>query len=272
MNPTGQLMNGIWRKIAALIPGLAVSVASAPAFADDEDRRWQAAYSAREKYYQASIGEFPEDILKLPHLTGVWPGGGLFVLKADKLGPDAWVYTTFGLSNVGMPTPVALVANDTQSDVLGRVTSSESSLGKRTPAAAPAGAAGYGFELMVLAHENAEWPLWILQWATNAEILNDVGFINRVEKYHGLTVAEIKIGPEAADSVNLLIAKAQPPLPQGTRLPNGKMQILVATVITDDEMNWSIENDRVALLQKLQTAGVGQFSTRGRPSVLAGGR
>lgn len=264
-------MNGIWRKFAAIVPGLAVSVVSGAAFAADaEDKRWQAAYSARERYYQTSIGEFPNDILKLPHMTGVWPGGGLFVLKADKLGSDVWVYTTFGLSNVGLPTPVALVANDTQKDALGRVTSSDSSLEKRTPAAAPAGAAGYGFEIMVVARENAEWPLWILQWATNAEILNDVGFLNRVEKYHGLTVAEINVGAGADDKVNLLIAKAMAPLPQGTRLPNGQMQILVATVITEDEMNWSLENGRDALLQKLQAAQVGQISTRRRPSVLAG--
>jgi hypothetical protein len=262
-------MNAILRKIAALIPGLAVSVGAAPVFAaDDEDRRWQATYSARESYYQASIGDFPNDILKLPHLTGIWPGGGLFVLKADKLGKDVWAYTTFGLSNVGMPTPVALVANDTQKDALGRVAGNDSTLAKRTPAQAPANAAGYGFELMVLARENAEWPLWILQWATNAEILNDVGFISRVEKYHGLTVAEIKVGPEAADSVNLLIAKAQAPLPQGTKLPNGRMDMLVATVITDEEMNWSIEHGRDALLARLQAKGVGQISDRQRVSVI----
>jgi len=239
-------MNGIWRKIAAIVPGLAVSVVSGTAFAADaEAKRWQAAYSARERYYQISIGEFPNDILKLPHMNGVWPGGGLFVLKADKLGHDVWVYTTFGLSNVGLPTPIAL-------------------------ARAPEGAAGYGFELMVVARENAEWPLWILQWAANAEILNDVGFLNRVEKHHGLTVAEIRSGPKADDSVNLLISKAQAPLPQGTRLPNGQMEILVATVITDDEMNWSLENGRDALLQKLQATDFGQISTRRRPSVLAG--
>ncbi|MEJ0086670.1 MAG: suppressor of fused domain protein [Pseudomonadota bacterium] len=239
-------MNGILRKIAAMIPGLAVSVAAAPA-TDDVDRRWQAAYSARERYYQAAIGDFPNDILKLPHMTGVWPGGGLFVMRADKLGRDVWAYSTFGLSNVGMPAPV-----------------------NRLAAAPPDDAAGYGFELMVVARENAEWPLWILQWATNAEILAEAGFMDRVEKHRGVTAAEVKVGPQPADSVNLLISKAQPPLPQGTRLPNGMMEMLIATVITDDEMNWSLSNGREALLKKLLAAGIGQISTRVRSSVLAG--
>jgi len=262
-------MTGIWKKILALIPGIAASAAAVPAMASDadDDKAWQAAYSAREKYYQASFGEFPEDILKIPELFGIWPGGGLFVIPAEKLGKGIWAYTSFGLSNVGMPTNASAVA-DVKKDHLGRVIESNSALTRKTPASAAAGAAGYGYELVLLARENAEWPLWVLQWATQAEIRNDVGLLKRVEKYNGLTVADIKVGEGENDVVNLLFAKAQAPLPTGVVLPNGRMDIIVVTVITTDEMNWSMENGRDALLAKLIASGAGQISDRARKSVL----
>ena len=70
------------------------------------------------------------------------------------------------------------------------------------------------------------------------------------------------------EPVNVLIAKARAPLPTGTQLPNGKMELLVATTITDEEMQWSMTNGRGALLQELYDAGVGQISHPGRPSVV----
>ena len=261
-------MAGMWRKLAGLIPGLAAAGTPTTADHDAAERRWQAVYTAREQYYRTHVGEFPEDILKLAHMTGVWPGGGLFAIPANKLGKDLWLYTTFGLSNPDMPTSVAITESNTRHDALGRVSSSDNSLVARAPAAAPAGAAGYGYEFIVVARENSQWPLWILQWACNAEILNDVGFLARIDKYHGLTVQEVQVGPEPTDMVNLLITRAQAPLPSGTSLPNGRMDVVVATVITDDEMQWSMQNGRDALLAKLQASGVGQVSTRNRRSAL----
>jgi hypothetical protein len=105
-----------------------------------------------------------------------------------------------------------------------------------------------------------------MQWSANTEILNDAGILDRVEKYQGLTVQDIQVGEN--ESINVLIAKAQRPLPMGMNLPNGKMDLLVATVITDDEMQWSIENGREALLSRLIESGVGQISDRNRKSVL----
>jgi hypothetical protein len=106
----------------------------------------------------------------------------------------------------------------------------------------------------------------LLQWAVSAEMLNDVGLLKRVEAYDGLTVEKVGVG--GGDSVNVLIAKARPPLPTGTMLPNGTMSLLVATVITDDEMRWSMEHGRGALLERLDRGGVGQVSVRGRASVI----
>jgi hypothetical protein len=233
---------------------------------DAQEAFWQSVYAAREKFYRKHFGELPEDILKIGHMFGVWPGGGLFVIPATVLGNDVWVYTTFGFTNPDMPASTSVSDVEVERDELGRVTQTSGRLAAKERAAAPDGVAGYGYEMIVLTRENAEWPLWFLQWTANAEILNDVGVLNRVEAYDGLTVQEIKVGEN--ESVNVLIAKARPPLPAGTTLPNGQMTLLVATVITDDEMHWSMENGRELLLDKLQKAGVSQFSVRGRKSVL----
>lgn len=46
------------------------------------------------------------------------------------------------------------------------------------------------------------------------------------------------------------------------------MEFLVATVITDEEMKWSMTNGRNELLNKLIKSGVGQISDRNRSSVI----
>jgi hypothetical protein len=68
--------------------------------------------------------------------------------------------------------------------------------------------------------------------------------------------------------VNVLIAKARDPIPACATLPNGKMDLLVATTITEAEMQWSMENGRKALLERLLASGVGQLSDRSRASVV----
>jgi hypothetical protein len=234
---------------------------------DAEQARWHAVYSAREAFYRDKFGPLPEDILKIGHLFGVWPGGGIFVIPATNLGADAWVYTTFGFSNSDMPTTMSISNVEAEHDNQGRLTRSSGRLQAKERAIAPAGAAGYGYEMLVLTKENSEWPLWFLQWTANAELLNDVGILSRVEKYEGLTIEQIKVGGD--DSINVLIARAQPPLPSGASLPNGNLGLLIATVITDQEMHWSMKNGRVPLLAKLRDASVGQFSVRGRPSVVS---
>ncbi len=39
------------------------------------------------------------------NLTGLWPGGGLFVIPAAKLGQSLCAYTSCGLSNPDMLFP-----------------------------------------------------------------------------------------------------------------------------------------------------------------------
>lgn len=229
----------------------------------DEEKLWQTVYNERAKLFEENIGPLPDDILKLGHMTGVWPGGGLYTLEAKKLGDGLWLHTTFGLTNPDMPTTVS--ATNIASTREEGQTSSAATLVKKDNVPSYPGRAGYGYEIMLLTKESAEWPLWLLQWAANAEIFSDADILGRVEQYGGLTVEDIAVGEGAY--ANLLITEAASPIPDTVDLSNGEARLLVATVITDDEMAWSITNSREALKQELQKSGVGQLSELDRKSV-----
>jgi hypothetical protein len=235
---------------------------------DAEEEFWQKVYNERTVYYENHFGPFPEDILKIGHMFGVWPSGGLFVIPAQQLGKDRWVYTTFGFTNPDMPATTTVEDAQVEKDALGRVVSSSGTLKTKENANLKDGIPGYGYEMLMITRENAQWPLWFMQWSANAEILNDAGLLDHVNQYNGITVQDIKVGEN--ESINVLIAKAQPPLPTGTQLSNGKMEFLIATVITEEEMRWSMDNGREALLKELINAGIGQISDRNRPSVITG--
>ncbi|WP_067522904.1 suppressor of fused domain protein [Endozoicomonas ascidiicola] len=255
------------KKLLQIIPW-AVTSMSTNANAEDisEEQFWQNVYEARESFYESSFGMLPDDILKMGNMNVVWPGGGLYVIPANKLGEDIWVYTTFGLSNSDMPASATMTDYEITTDDQGRPSRYSGKLKAKERAIKVNGDAGYGYEIMVLAKENSDWPLWFIQWAVNAEITHDAGILNRVETYNGLTVQEIQVGE--SENVNVLITKSQNPLPTGTLLPNGEMAILIASVITDEEMQWSIENGRDKLLEKLISSGFGQISERNRKSVV----
>lgn len=233
---------------------------------DPDDAFWQQVYSAREEFFRAKFGPLPDDILKLMHLIGVWPGGGLYSYPATQLGKNVYIHTTFGLSNSDMPAGTTTEDVEVEHDEQGRVVRSSTRLVAKDRVDAGDGRAGYGYEMLVVTRGNAEWPLGFLQWAVNAEILNGVGFLNRIEQYEGLTVEQIGVG--GGDAVDVLIAKARAPIPTGADLPNGRMELLVATVITPDEMEWSKTNGRGALLDLLYKAKVGPLSDRNRKSMI----
>jgi hypothetical protein len=96
---------------------------------ETEERLWLEVYDARQRYFESVLGPLPGDILKMLNMTGVWPGGGLYVIPASKLGGDVWVYITFGLSNYDMPTGIALTKTEFAD---GKV---KTTLEKREPAA-----------------------------------------------------------------------------------------------------------------------------------------
>ena len=56
--------------------------------ANEEERNWDEVYEARVKFVEQNIGKLPDDILKILHMSGVWPGGGLYKLRAEKYGEN----------------------------------------------------------------------------------------------------------------------------------------------------------------------------------------
>jgi len=229
----------------------ALFVFAANADGKPEEDRWLDTLDAREAYFESSVGPLPKGILRIPGTQETWPGGGLLTIPAPRLGTpvtgtDMAVYTTSGFTNSDMPTHSHRVGF------------------KPGPDENPA--AGYGYELMVVAQQNTDWPLSLLQWAVNEELVNDIGLLDKVEKHGGFTLEQIDVGKSRR--INILISKALSPMPTGTQLPAGKMEVLVATAITADEMRWSKDNGAGPLLQKLNDAGVGQVSKLGRGSVV----
>jgi hypothetical protein len=272
------MSTGFWKKIRAMV-SVAASIVIAPMAAGAEktvesvaeESAWSEVAESRSTYYRQAFGDLPpRNRLRLVNLLGIWDDSALYSIEATRLGKDVWAYSTFGLSNADMPARVGISDPDAVLDDLGRVTGSGATQPRhpREPAQAREGAAGYGYELMVLARQDAAWPLHVLHWAVSAEVFHDIGLLARVESAHALTVRDVSIGPGPQDTVCLLIARPLPPLPAGTQLPNGRMQILVATVITREEMAWSLRHGAPALLARLVRAGIGQYSERNRPSVL----
>jgi len=231
---------------------------------DPNGELWNQVYDARSAFFESTIGPLPNEILKMTSTTGIWPGGGLFVIPASRLGPDIWAYTTFGLTNPDMPTTVTADNVQIETDAEGRPLRVTGTLRPKVPAASVPGRAGYGYEILMLTNGHAEWPILFLQWAVIDELVDDAGLLDRVERHAGLTVEEIEIS--TGDPINVIIAKARAPLPGPVQLPNGTMQILVATSITAEEMTWSFDHGRPALLERLARAGIGQMSVLARPS------
>ena len=228
---------------------------------DSQEVLWQQTYDARQQYFESRVGPLPHDIQKMLSTSGVWPGGGLYAIPAAALGQGMTVYTTFGFTNPDMPASVRMVDFKLEPGDNGAVRAG-GRLEAKQPAPRRPGAAGYGYEIMVVAQDGLDWPINLLQWAVHAELANDVGFLERVETYRGLTVERLEVG--APEPLNILVSKALPPLPTGTELPAGKMELLVITTISAAEMQWSMEHGRDTLLARLHAAGVGQISTAGR--------
>lgn len=227
---------------------------------------WQATYEARERYFEAAIGPVPEYVVKLFNMMpGIWPGGCLMAIPAASLGPGLTAYTSVGLTNTDMPTTVQMTDFEIKSGPGDGTQESTACMSTKEPAKTKPGAAGYGYEIMVVAESEQQWPLKVLQWAVSAEIRHDVGLLSRVEEYGGVTAEKINGGSGVL--LNVLIAKARTPLPQGAQLPNGTMDVLVATAITDEEMRWGMQQRGSALLERLCDGGPGQISILGRPSV-----
>jgi hypothetical protein len=228
-----------------------------------EQKLWDDVYGAREAFFVEHFGPLPEYIQKLMNLTGVWPGGGIFPIVAERMG-GIGVCTSFGLSNADMPTPVKSAGHERRAG--GGVVEFSGTLEARTPRWVAREAAGYGYEVAVLTPRPEGWALGPVSWLVQMELVKDVELLDRVDEMGGVTIEALDIG--GGRQADFLVAPAQPPLPAGAELPNGTMRLLVATRITRDEMDFARTSGRKALLERLVAAGVGQTSDLGRRSVL----
>ena len=122
----------------------------------------------------------------------------------------------------------------------------------------PAGWAGYGYEILLLTREKEHWPLGFLNWAVQAENLNDMDLRRRIQKYGAMTVEAVSIGE--GQSGDFLIAPIQQLAPASIELPNGSMELLVATLISRSQMQYGVEKGGPALLLELNQTGNGQIS------------
>ena len=144
-------------KFIKFLLGLTTLTASTIGFAQNSsEKEWQQVYDAREAIYEKNIGKLPNDIMKAPNLFGIWPGGGFYVIPADKIKKGLWVYSTFGFTNSDMPSTVTATEIEVEHDNQGRVISSSSKLEKKSETIPLSGKAGHGYEVLMIAKENAE--------------------------------------------------------------------------------------------------------------------
>ena len=230
---------------------------------DEEGMVWQQVYDARERQYRELVGELPEYIQKMMNLTGVWPGGGLFTIENSKIG-GACVTTSFGLSNADMPASTRATSSTQSAE--GNAMTFSATLEGRTPRWVAPHLAGYGYEIAVLTRRPEAWATNLVAWAVNAEILNDVDMLDRVQEIGAVTVQDLSLGNGRAADV--LIAPAAAPLPGTLELPNGTMHLLVMTVITRPEMELALREGQHALAARLASAGVAQRSDLERTSIV----
>lgn len=254
-----QAIMSIVRLVGWLALLLAAGLTTALAAGVEQDPAWKANAEARARFFEETVGPLPASMQKMVTMTGVWPDGGFYVIPATKLDPKSSLSTTFGLSNTDMPARTRLVEANNAAP-------GETHAVEAPTVEAKAEVAGYGYELAVLADSDAKWPLGFLQWAADAEIVNNVGLLKQVQAEGNLVIENVRVG--TARPLHVLVAAARPPLPAGTDLPAGRMSLLIATAITADELRWSRANGGTALLDKLGEAGVGQHSDLDRASVV----
>jgi hypothetical protein len=91
------------------------------------------------------------------------------------------------------------------------------------------------------------------------EILKDLGLLDRVQEIGAVTVEDLGLG-EGMRS-DFIIGPALPPFPQSVELPNGVMNLLIATAITREEMNAALQYGQAECLRRLVSSPAQQTST-----------
>jgi len=223
---------------------------------------WRSVMQARSDFLMHQFGALPREIHQLRNVQPIWPGGGVCQMSAPSLN-NLGVCTTFGLSNVGMPVSMGVDASQptTPGDAPRLI--------PRTPREMPPGLAGYGYELLVLTPQADTWPMLALGWFVEMEMLSDIDLLGNVAANNGVTVTDVQLG-DGSRTGSFLVQPACSPILARVNLPNGLMNVLTATWITQDELAFASasEDGRWELLNRLLAAGVGPISILDRPSVL----
>ncbi|GLR12442.1 hypothetical protein GCM10007907_12320 [Chitinimonas prasina] len=176
-------------------------------------------------FYEQQLGKVSATPFHAEALDGYWQGR-ILSIASDIYGPGTHIYASCGLSDP------------------------EAFSGERD--------AGLGYELMVISQGPADWALQVIAQTLYAEVVNEAGFLEIVEAHDGMTTGGLDIG--VAAPVNLMITKAFAPLPQTLQSAAGQVEMLVITVITDEEVTLSRKSGTPALLKQLISQGVGQLS------------
>lgn len=223
--------------------------------ADDEMLK-RDVVAMRLDFLERQFGPLPDRMRQLVNLQHVWPGGGIYEMSAPHLG-GLGVLATHGLTNPDMPARLRPLRDN------------PALTEPRVPRPMPPGLAGYGYELVMLTPKPDPWPLLSMSWFVQMEILNDLGLLEHVADGNGVVVEGVKIG-DGTETGPFLVHTACAPVLGRLSLPNGLMHILIATWVTQDEMEYARDTDdgRFTLLNMLVDAGHGPVSRRDRRSVL----
>jgi tetratricopeptide (TPR) repeat protein len=228
-----------------------------------QDQFWEPVLQARSDIHEAIFGELPEQCMELENLGSVW-SGGVFQQQSAALG--CCVSGTFGLSDPDMPTFVSMEIQSSGEHYEGEylVKTSNIMLEPRVPVGTRLGLAGYGYELFVLTAEESEWPILFLSWAVQSELLSDIGLIPQILAERTCTLESVFI--EGEGDLHFLVARARG-FESVHQLPNGELNLLVATRISRPEMEFAHARGGDELLNKLYEGNIGQLSILDRPNV-----
>ena len=220
-----------------------------------DEKAWDAVYAAREALYAQHLGKLEGDVQKLINMMGIWPGGCLVQLESPRHG--VWVTSSFGLTNPDMPATTTLESFEVQGEGTGDL-KHQMQIASRPPRPIPVGIAGYGYEMLVFTRGKETWPLNFLDWAVQMEITRDVDFLKRMEKYGAVTIEDVSLGEHGAG--DFIIAPLRQFAPHKMELPNGTMELLVATRITRAEMQLGAGGKGRELLERIVKRPGGQVS------------
>lgn len=212
---------------------------------------------SRAEFYKRQFGPLPATIHKLINLSEIWIEGGIYQMAAPRLG-GLGVCLTSGLTNPDLPARWTLVKREDGREVVE----------PREPRSVPDGLAGYGYELAILTPQPDPWPLLTLSWFVQMEILRDVCLLDHLAAGNGVTVEGVALG-DGSRLGHFLVQPACSPVLARVPLPNGLLHLLIATWITDDELEFAKTTDdgRFILLNRLVDAGIGPVSRLDRPSI-----